>query len=437
MADPAGKGRRLKTRALLGSRRLRYAATAALVAAACAGAFFASNRSSDAVYAASAVAAPAIVNGNPAGPEAQLFRTLHEVSNRRLDVAVVEVDKIISAYPHFRLAHLIKGDLLLARARPLTTVGNAPGAPRDLLEDLREEARARLARIQQQRPVDLVPRYLVQLQPGQHHALVVDTARSTLYVFENRGGEARYVADYYVTIGRNGIDKFKEGDKKTPLGVYHVTGNIPREKLSATYGKASELYGTGALPLSYPNEWDRRQGREGYGIWLHGVPFDTYSRPPRASDGCVALTNEDFKVIAKYAEVGVTPVIIAHGIEWVGSGAARLLRKDLAQSIEGWRRDWESLDTGKYLTHYAAEFTSGQMDLAQWSEQKHKVNAGKTWIKLNVDKVSVFLYPGRDDLVVVTFDQDYASSNLTNQMRKRQYWIREGGAWRILHEGAA
>ena len=426
----------MKARALLGSRRLHYVAATLVVALVCGGSFMAGGRSGEAVSAASAVTAPAI-NGNHAGPEAQLYRTLNEVSNRRLDVAVTEVDKIISAYPNFRLAHLIKGDLLLARARPLTTVGNAPDAPRDRLEDLREEARARLARIQHQRPVDLVPRYLVQMEPEQRHALVVDTAKSTIYVFENRDGEARYVADYYVTIGRNGIDKFKEGDKKTPLGVYHVTRHIPREKLSATYGKASELYGTGALPISYPNEWDRRQGREGYGIWLHGVPFDTYSRPPRASDGCVALTNEDFEVIVKYAKVGVTPVIIAHGVEWTGAGAARTLRKDLAQSIEGWRRDWESLDTGKYLAHYAADFSSGKMDLAQWSEQKHKVNAGKTWIKLKVDKMSVFLYPGRDDLAVVTFDQDYASSNLANQMRKRQYWIRQGGAWRILHEGAA
>ena len=426
----------MKARALLGSRRLHYVAATLVVALVCGGSFMAGGRSGEAVSAASAVTAPAI-NGNHAGPEAQLYRTLNEVSNRRLDVAVTEVDKIISAYPHFRLAHLIKGDLLLARARPLTTVGNAPDAPRDRLEDLREEARARLARIQHQRPVDLVPRYLVQMEPEQRHALVVDTAKSTIYVFENRDGEARYVADYYVTIGRNGIDKFKEGDKKTPLGVYHVTRHIPREKLSATYGKASELYGTGALPISYPNEWDRRQGREGYGIWLHGVPFDTYSRPPRASDGCVALTNEDFEVIVKYAKVGVTPVIIAHGVEWAGAGAARALRKDLAQSIEGWRRDWESLDTGKYLAHYAADFSSGKMDLAQWSEQKHKVNSGKTWIKLKVDKMSVFLYPGRDDLAVVTFDQDYASSNLANQMRKRQYWIRQGGAWRILHEGAA
>jgi len=38
---------------------------------------------------------------------------------------------------------------------------------------------------------------------------------------------------------------------------------------------------------------------------------------------------------------------------------------------------------------------------------------------------------------VVTFDQNYASNNLVSQIRKRQYWIREDGVWRILHEGAA
>lgn len=427
----------MKLGKLLGSRSLRYAAATIILAGVCGGALVASSRSGQAVSALPALALQSINGNRGAGPDALIVRTLNEVSNKRLDVAIAEIDKVIDAYPNFRLAHLIKGDLLLAHSRPITTVGNAPGAPHDRLEDLREEARARLARMQQQRPVDLVPRNLVQMHPGQHYALVVDTAKSTLYVFENHGGEARYLADFYITIGRNGIDKFKEGDKKTPLGVYHVTGNIPREKLQATYGKASELYGNGALPISYPNEWDLRQGRQGNGIWLHGVPFDTYSRPPRASDGCIALTNEDFEVISKYAKAGITPVIITQGIEWTSADAAKTLRVDISQSIENWRRDWESLDTGKYLAHYAAGFTSGKADLAQWSEQKAKVNAGKTWIKLKLDRVSVFLYPGRDDFAVVSFDQDYASNNLSNQMRKRQYWIREDGAWRILYEGAA
>ncbi len=425
--------------ALLRSRPVRYAA-ATLAVAAGAVALVMSGRTAQVVSAPSASAAPvAAINGALAsnGPDAQLARTLHEVSNKRLDAAASEIDKVIGAYPNFRLAHLIKGDLLLARARPLATVGNAPGAARGDLDDLREEARARLARMQQPRPADRVPVYMVQMQPDQRHALVVDTARSTLYVFENRGGEASYVTDYYVSIGKSGTDKYRVGDNKTPLGVYHVTGTLTRQKLNRIYGKLAEQYGAGALPISYPNEWDRREGRNGYGIWLHGVPFDTYSRPPRASNGCVALTNEDFAALSRSVQIGLTPVIIADGVDWIAPGALRPLRQELAQRVEDWRRDWESRDTGKYLAYYSKNFASGKTRYAQWAEQKHKVNAGKTWIKIKLDRTSIFLYPGRSDLAVVSFDQDYSSSNLASQMRKRQYWIRENGAWRILHEGAA
>ena len=45
-------------------------------------------------------------------------------------------------------------------------------------------------------------------------------------------------------------------------------------------------------------------------------------------------------------------------------------------------------------------------------------------------------YP-REKFVVVSFDQDYRSSNLSNSMRKRQYWTKEGARWKILYEGGA
>jgi murein L,D-transpeptidase YafK len=422
------------------SRQVRYVAATLAVAVVCAIALAVGGRTGQGVSAPSASAAPVpAINGASAsnGPDALLQKTLHEVSNKRLDAAASDIDKVIGAYPNFRLAHLIKGDLLLARARPLTTVGNAPGAARGDLDDLREEARARLARMQQPRPTDRVPVYMVQMQPDQRHALVVDTARSTLYVFENRGGEASYVTDYYVSIGKNGTDKYRVGDNKTPLGVYHVTGLLTRQKLNAAYGRSAELYGSGALPISYPNEWDRREGRNGYGIWLHGVPFDTYSRPPRASNGCVALTNEDFAAVSRSVQIGLTPVIIANGVDWVAPGALRSLRQELTRRVEDWRLDWESRDAGRYLHYYSENFSSGKTRYAQWAEQKRKVNAGKTWIRVKLDRTSIFLYPGRNDLAVVSFDQDYSSSNLESQMRKRQYWIKENGTWRILHEGAA
>jgi hypothetical protein len=37
-------------------------------------------------------------------------------------------------------------------------------------------------------------------------------------------------------------------------------------------------------------------------------------------------------------------------------------------------------------------------------------------------------------MMMVTFRQDYRSSNLSNVTLKRQYWVREGGQWRILAE---
>ncbi len=372
-----------------------------------------------------------------AAPETMLAQTLLAITGSRFDLALTEIDKVLENYPNFRLAHLIRGDLLMARARPISSIGTASDAPADRIADLRAEALARLVRHQQERPVDKVPRYLLQLEPEQKYAFVVDASKYTLYVFENDNGRPRYIADYYTTIGRNGTEKLREGDKKTPLGVYHVTGNLQRDYLVKTYGNQSTLYGDGAFPLNYPNAWDRRLGRNGHGIWLHGVPHDTYSRPPQASDGCVALTNEDLLAIGKHVQVGITPVIISPKVEWVEAGTGQKTRDALLQSLERWRSDWETRDNDKYLRHYSGKFSAGKQDLADWAQQKRGVNAGKSWIKVKVDRVSMFLYPGNDDLAVVTFDQDYASSNVSNKMRKRQYWQREGNAWRIVYEGAA
>ncbi len=49
----------------------------------------------------------------------------------------------------------------------------------------------------------------------------------------------------------------------------------------------------------------------------------------------------------------------------------------------------------------------------------------------------MFRAPDKEDYVVVTFEQDYRSNNLNNQMKKRQYWVRENGTWKIIYEGAA
>ncbi len=364
-----------------------------------------------------------------AGPEALLNQVFESINQNRLDKALTQVEALLRSNPNFRLANLIKGDLLIARARPLRTLGDAPNAPRERLEDLRAEAMARLKAYREPPPAGKVPRYILEMQPEQRYAVVVDAERARLFLYQNIGGVPKLAADYYISAGKRGMEKFREGDEKTPIGVYYVTANLPRSKLT-------DFYGSGAFPISYPNEWDKRLGRNGHGIWLHGTPSDTFSRPPRASNGCVVLSNRDLDALAKSLQVGLTPVIISEKIEWQSSGELAADRKALKDAIEQWRTDWEGRDTSRYMRHYSKKFASGNQNYSAWAQHKQTVNAGKTWIKVGVSGLSMFRSPGQN-LVVVSFAQDYRSNNLENSMKKRQYWSNESGHWRIVYEGAA
>ena len=368
------------------------------------------------------------LTAQPRNMEQQLVQSLLSINDNRLDTAMTEVDSVLKVNPNFKLAHLVKGDLLLAHAKPLSDFGNMPSAPRGQMEGLRDEARARLQRVQQE-PITLAPKYLWQLDDTQRYAVVVDASTATLYLYENVNGEARYVTDFYISIGKEGAEKKAEGDQKTPLGVYFVRSRLAKQQLT-------DFYGSGAFPLSYPNEWDLRQNRKGHGIWLHGTPANTYSRPPRSSNGCVVMSNEDLDKIGKVLQAGITPFIITREMRW-SDASDQAERTALMQSLEKWRTDWASLDTDAYLRHYASDFASSGADLSAWSQQKKRVNAGKQWIQVNLHNVSIFSYPNQPNMVVVNFEQDYSSNNLSNRMKKRQYWMKRDQRWQIIYEGAA
>jgi len=360
--------------------------------------------------------------------ELKLVESLQAINNKRLDVALKEVDKLTKANPTFKLAHLVKGDLLMARAGEIRGIGSSAQAPNDQIQDLRDEARVHLQRILSKSDMSLTPKFLWKMDLRQKYALVVDTSRSTLFVYENVNGEPRYVADFYVTIGKQGTDKLTVGDQRTPIGVYFVQSVLPKKQLA-------DLYGNGAFPLSYPNEWDHRNQRTGGGIWIHGTPSNTYTRPPRASNGCVALMNDDLDKLAPYLQAGVTPVIITKQMDWSNEQDQKD-RESLQSELEQWRKDWASLNTDNYLTHYSPDFASGNKGFTEWSNQKHLVNSAKSWIKLSISDVSMFTYPDVPDMVVVDFVQDYSSNNLSNKMRKRQYWKKQDNTWKIIYEGA-
>jgi len=362
--------------------------------------------------------------------EALLVKALDEIKRNRLDLALADLEHLVKINPNFKLAQLIYADLLLARSKPINDFGNLSYAPYENIVALRDEAKSRWRHYHSPIVAGQIPNSLIQLDDKQRFAIVVDLSMPRLYVFENRDGVPRLIKDFYVTIGKNGIGKYQEGDQRTPVGVYFVSDFIESKNLP-------DLYGEGAFPINYPNAWDRSNGHTGFGIWLHGTPSNTYSRPPRDSDGCVILSNQDFSALVPYMEIGRTPVILADTIKWISTGEWAQQQLKFEQFIEQWRHDWESRDTNLYLSHYSKGYSGLGNDYESWVNHKRRVNSAKEYIKVNISETSMFLYPNGVKILVVTFEQDYSSNTFKRRNRKRQYWQMEtDGAWRIFYEGS-
>ncbi len=370
-----------------------------------------------------------LISGSP--EEALLLGGIEALEQNRLDDAISLLEELVARRPDFQLAQLVYADLLSARVRPLGRFGNFDVAAADRLEALRDEARRRLAHHRSAPADDRIPENLVLLARDQKHVIVVDVPASRLYVFANNKGTLTRVTDQYVSSGKNGARKLREGDQRTPVGVYFVTGRISPATLP-------DFYGSGALPINYPNEWDMRLGRTGYGIWIHGVPTDTYSRAPQASDGCIAVANNDLESLFGMVPDTNAPVIITDGVRWVEPEAIQSRRKDVETMLESWRRDWESMSFERYSRHYSRSFVSDGLGRVAWLQKKRRINAAKSYIKVNFSNLSAFAYPGEQNLVVLTFDQNYRSSNFNDKTKKRQYWRQESdGRWRIIFEEEA
>lgn len=366
--------------------------------------------------------------------EKGVLESLSAVEQGNVNKALSNLDKITENYPTGKLAALIQADLMsisTGKNSPISRALAMVETPRPL-ENLYDEARVRWTSAQEASEVtkaDRVPADAYAM--GAHeHLIYVDLKENRLYVYKNTSAGPVEVQNHYVSIGNKGPHKEVEGDKRTPVGVYFVTSWIPGDKLP-------DLYGAGAFPINYPNSVDLAYNRTGYGIWLHGVPSDTYNREPLATQGCVALSNKEFADITRYIDADKgTPVILTDEPIWISRQEWQKNSKAVLARIEQWRKDWESRDTDTYLAHYSKEkFRSGHGGFDGWSSYKHRVNANKSFIDIDLDNINIYRYPGEDGLVVAYFDQTYRSNNI-NSTGSKELHLRpdSDNVWRITRE---
>ncbi len=369
--------------------------------------------------------------------EPRLIQSLDALQYSNDTVSEQKIASLIDDYPNSQTAHLLMADLLLARAGIIDTnaLRDDYSEPETLQQwdGLRDEVRIRWNQLATPGPAEqrLVPASIVQLAPNKEIVVFVDAANARIYTFRNTLGKLSLLSHHYTSIGSKGMHKRIEGDERTPIGVYHVTRFIEEKDLPPRYG-------VGAFPINYPNELDRHAKRTGYGIWLHGTHPDSFNRVPLASDGCVAMSNpvfEQLKPLIKPARK--TTVIISDHPNWVKPEHLELTRSFLNGLLQSWVKDWESRDINRYLSHYDnADFFSPDGNYTRWKKHKSAVNAGKRQINIDLSNISLFAYPGEQDLVVAEFTQNYRSDNFNSETEKRQYWRRNANnEWKIIYEG--
>jgi len=139
---------------------------------------------------------------------------------------------------------------------------------------------------------------------GEHSAdyIVVDKKRKLMHLMEN----GKVFRSFSVALGSSDGKKRKEGDKKTPEGLYSIG-----------YKNSASAFHR-SLEITYPNQDDRDYARRnnvspGGDIMIHGLPNESWKHaflghPSRNwTRGCVAVKDKEIEEIWEYVDRN-TPV---------------------------------------------------------------------------------------------------------------------------------
>lgn len=286
----------------------------------------------------------------------------------------------------------------------------------------------RLKALRERPPVGTVPAEFLKLSSQNKHAIAVDASRARLYLFENRANGPELVADYYITVGKLGLGKEVEGDQRTPLGVYFITNQISPKTLK-------DFYGSGALPINYPNMLDIKRGKTGKGIWLHGTPSNQFSRAPQASDGCVVLANPDLLNIIRQVEIRSTPVLISKQLKWVAPTGLAQVSHEFTNQLNAWSAAKSSGKIKDLASFYATDFNNNGKSLNDWLPTLQQEVASLQGKSVAIKDLSLIHWVDSNETMVVTFGEIITGQR--SGQTKRQYWQKVGASWKIFYEGTA
>ena len=281
------------------------------------------------------------------------------------------------------------------------------------------------------RPDRWMPDAVLSLADDVRYVLAVDLSESVAWLVPGRPTSQIDATGFYVSSGANGPGKRRRGDERTPLGVYWAVDEFDTARLPSRYGSR-------VLPLDYPNALDRRQQRSGDGIWIHGIDPANNIRPPRDTDGCIAVSEDRIDALVDPVARRSTPVVIGAPLTWRASADARAeMAAALDAALKTWVESVRSRDAAGLLAHYEASFDDLGLTAAQWRAWRTRGLETAPETEIRVSSVSHFVADPAAEVFLTRCRQTRTvagAAPVTTWLRL--YWQKQNGRLRIVAQSA-
>lgn len=231
---------------------------------------------------------------------------------------------------------------------------------------------------------------------GRDSLITCNKDDSSLHYFKrNVQGKFQKEDSFKVLTGKMNGDKQEEGDKKTPIGIYKLTKKL---------NNLDPFYGPLAFVTSYPNLYDKIRGKNGSGIWIHGVPDDK-SRE-KYTKGCIALENNDIKCLEEKLDFQNSWLIIDNNVNLQTSKETLSL---LLSDLFSWRYAWLKSNIKDYLSYYDDSFIRFDgMRYPKFTQYKKRIFKKREKKDIYFTNVNVIPYPGDNKkLYMISFHEKY------------------------------
>jgi len=233
---------------------------------------------------------------------------------------------------------------------------------------------------------------------SKQYVIVAQKELQELLLYKNENSDFSLVSRNNIITGEVEGDKFKEGDKKTPEGAYDLLSKKT---------DVDKFYGPLALVTSYPNTFDKSMKKDGYGIWIHGMPLD--EERESFTKGCIALDNDKLENLDSNIDINKAVLLTSQ------SELKKARKEEIAlilSSIYKWKQTWKTSQIEEYLNFYSLDFKRKDgTNFETFSRIKKTIFSRAEKKSIKFSNINISPYPNslNKNMFRVIMDEDYKS----------------------------